>query len=111
MTKSATKFALTKPKAHRVNRSQLRQEQRAMLRLATGNSVVVITGEDEEDDKLVLDKRYFDELVQKVSSLMETLEITTDRKLFGQVMKAAETLDEDVRRGKLHSFREAFGGR
>ena len=39
----------------------------------------------------------------------ETLEITMDAKLYGQILKVAETVDEDTRLGKLHSFEEAFG--
>ena len=38
----------------------------------------------------------------------ETLEITSDRKLFQQIMNAAATLEDDTRLGKLHSFEEAF---
>jgi hypothetical protein len=40
---------------------------------------------------------------------METLEIATDQKVFSQIMRAAKTLEKDTRRGKLHSFEEAFG--
>ena len=100
---------LTKPETHEVNRSELRQKQRATLNLARGNRVVVISANDEEDQKLLLDKKYFDELVQELRSVMETLEIATDQKLFGQIMRAARSLEKDTRRGKLHSFEEAFG--
>jgi PHD/YefM family antitoxin component YafN of YafNO toxin-antitoxin module len=101
--------ALTRPETHEVNRSQLRQKQRATLNLARGNSVVVISANDYEDEKLLLDKKYFDELVQELRSVMETLEIATDQKLFSQIMRAAKSLEKDARRGKLHSFEEAFG--
>jgi hypothetical protein len=43
-----------------------------------------------------------------VRSLAETLEIAADRRLFRQILKAAATLKEDARLGKLHSFEEAF---
>ena len=104
-----TAIALTKPEKHTVNRSELRQKQSATLRLARGNSVVVISANHEEDEKLLVDKRYFDELVQKLRSVVETLEIATDRKLFSQILRAAEHLEDNTRRGKLHSFAEAFG--
>ena len=39
---------------------------------------------------------------------METLEIIKDQKLFGQILKASKTIDDDIRLGKLHSFEEAF---
>ena len=100
---------LTKPETHEVNRSELRQKQRATLNLARGNRVVVISANDEEDEKLLLDKKYFDELVQELRSVMETLEIATDQKLFSQIMRAAKALEKDTRLGKLHSFEEAFG--
>jgi 16S rRNA C1402 (ribose-2'-O) methylase RsmI len=104
-----TARALTKPETREVNRSELRQKQRATLNLARGNTVVVISANDEGDEKLLLDKKYFDKLVQELHSVMETLEIATNQKVFSQIMRAAKTLEKDTRRGKLHSFEEAFG--
>lgn len=101
--------ALTNPKKIRVNRTDLRQNQRETLKRAKGSTVIVISASDQEDEKLLVDKSYFDELVQKLSSLVETLDITTDRKLFPQILRAASTLEDDTRRGRLHSFEEAFG--
>ncbi|MGB2623968.1 MAG: hypothetical protein WA857_11575 [Candidatus Acidiferrum sp.] len=101
--------ALTRPGRHTVGRSELRQKQSATLRLARGRNVVVISAHHEEDEKLLLDKKYFDELIQKLRSVVETLEITSDQKFFKQILSAAENLDENTRRGKLHSFEEAFG--
>jgi uncharacterized protein YicC (UPF0701 family) len=103
-----TVLALTYPKEVRVNRSDLRQKQRETLERAKDTTVVVITATDEEEEKLVLDKKYFDELVLKLRSLAETLEITMDQKLFGQILRAAANLEEETRLGKLHSFEEAF---
>jgi hypothetical protein len=94
----------------RVNRTYLRDHLRATLNKAKGATVVAISANDTEDEKLLLDKSYFDELVKNFKSMMETLEITTDRKLFEQIVRATSTLEEDTRLGKLHSFEEAFGG-
>ena len=102
--------ALTYPHEVRVNRSDLRQKQRETLDKAKDTTVVLITATDEEEEKLVLDKKYFDELFLKLRSLAATLEITMDQKLFGQIMRAATNLEEDTRLGKLHSFEEAFEG-
>lgn len=102
---------LTRPERKTVNRSQLRQKQRATLRMARGNQVVVISANDEEDEKLLLDKKYFDEIVNQLRSVIETLEIINDQKLFKQILNAAESLEHNTRRGKLHSFEEAFGER
>jgi len=48
---------------------------------------------------------------KRMRSLLETLEIMADRKLFSQILRAAETLKSDLRQGKLHNFEEAFGNR
>jgi hypothetical protein len=87
----------------------LRDHLRATLNKAKGSTVVAIAANDREDEKLLLDKNYFDELLTTFKSMMETLEITSDRKLFGQIVRAGSTLEEDTRLGKLHSFEEAFG--
>ncbi len=97
------------PERVRVNRSQLRQNQSKIFRQARGRRIVEVTGWSEEDEKYVVDKRYFDDLVKKLRATVETLEITADPKLFGQILRAAENIDEDARLGRLHSFEEAFG--
>jgi len=102
--------ALTRPEKKIVNRSELRQKQRATLRMARGNQVVVISANDQEDEKLLLDKQYFDEIVKQLRAVVETLEIISDQKLFNQILGVSESLEENTRLGKLHSFEEAFGG-
>ena len=91
-----------------VNRSELRQNQSALLRRAQGSSVLLIKANDESEEKVVLDKKYFDEIRQQLEAVVETLEITMDGKLFKQILAAADTLDEDLRLGKLHSLEDAF---
>lgn len=98
-----------RPHAVRVNRSDLRQKQRETLNQAKQNTVVVISASDPQDEKLLVDKKYFDELVQRMHSLVETLEIMADQKLFAQILSAAPSLREDAKRGKLHSFEQVFG--
>jgi hypothetical protein len=102
-------LTLKRPEPKIVNRSELRQNQSATLRMARGNQVVLISAPHEEDEKLLLDKKYYDELVQKLRAVIETLEIMSDQKLFKQIVGVAQTLEEDTRLGKLHSFEEAFG--
>jgi len=77
--------------------------------MARGNQVVVISATHEEDEKLLMDKKYFDELVQKLRAVIDTLDIMSDQKLFKQIVGVAATLEEDTRLGRLHSFEEAFG--
>jgi len=103
-----TVLALTNPKTVPINRTDLRQRLRETLDRATGCTVVSITANDEEDEKLILDKKYFDEMIKSINSLVETLQITTDRKLFAQILAAAANLEENTRLGKLHPFEEAF---
>lgn len=101
-------LALTEPKKVTVNRSVLRERQRETLNQAKGSTVVVISANEEEDEKFVLDKVYFEAIMKKLRSVVETLEIAMDSQLFGQILKAAKTLDDDIRLGKLHSIDEAF---
>jgi hypothetical protein len=91
-----------------VNRSELRQNQSALLRRARGKRALLIKANDEEDEKVVLDKQYFDQIRRSLGAVVETLEIAMDRKLFNQILAAADTLDEDLRLGKLHSLEDVF---
>lgn len=100
--------ALTQAKRIPVSRSDLRSNQRAILRQVTGSTVVLVRGNDEGDEKIVVDRAYFDEVLKRLKSLRETLEITMDQKLFPRLLAVADKLDENVRLGKLHSIDEAF---
>jgi hypothetical protein len=95
------------PAKVRVNRTEFRQNQRELLDKAKGRTVVVITGEPEEE-KLVLDMKYFDEIMHRLKASIETLEVAMDKRLLANIMAAANTLDDDMRRGKLHSMDEVF---
>jgi hypothetical protein len=45
---------------------------------------------------------------KKLESVIETMEITADPKLFNQILTAEETLEEDLRLGKLHLLEDAI---
>lgn len=100
---------LTQPHKITVNRSDLRQNQSEYLGRARGTSVIKVIGRGAEEDKYVLDKKYFEDLIEQLRSTCETLNVMKDQKLFNQILKASQTIDEDIRLGKLHSFEEAFG--
>jgi len=100
---------LALPEKVKVNRSQLRQSQSKILRQTKGRTIIEVPGWTEDDGKYVVDKRYFDDLLRKLRATVETLEVTADPKLFGQILRAAQTVDQEARGGKLHSFDEAFG--
>ena len=100
--------ALDPAKMHKVNRSDLRQHQSKWLKKAKGQNVLLVKAHDADDEKVVLDRQYFDEICKKLGSLVETLEVVMDRKLFQQILTAANTLEDDLRAGKLHSLEDAF---
>ena len=96
------------PKTITVRRSQLRQDQSSVLRKAVGEHVVVVSATNEDEEKYIVDKRYFEDLLQQLRSARETLEIAADTRLFNNLLQAAGSIDEDLRLGKLHRFEEAF---
>ena len=96
------------PKTTKVDRSELRRDQAAVLRKAAGKNVIVVRGRSEDEEKYIVDKKYFEELLRELRSAIETLAITTDVRMFGNLLKAGETIEDDLRHGKLHSFEEAF---
>ena len=102
-------MTLTKrPKTTKVDRSELRRDQAAVLRKASGKNVIVVRGRSGDEEKYIVDKKYFEELLRELRSAIETLAITTDVRMFGNLLKAGETIEDDLRHGKLHSFEEAF---
>ena len=102
-------MTLTKrPKTMKVDRSELRRDQAAVLRKAAGKNVIVVRGRNEDEEKYIVDKKYFEELLRELRSAIETLAITTDVRMFGNLLKAGETIEDDLRHGQLHSFEEAF---
>ena len=107
--KPSTSGQLIQPEKIRVKRTELRQNQSEILGKVRGATVVVVAGAGKTaEEKCILSKRYFDELVANVESLAETMEIMADRRLFDQIMSASETVERDLKQGKLHSFEEAF---
>jgi hypothetical protein len=99
--------AITKlPRAIEIGRSQLRQDQSSVLRRASGDQVIVVRATSEDEEKYIVDKGFFEDLLKQLRSAIETLEITADTKLFSGLLAEAETIDEDLRLGKLRSFEE-----
>ena len=104
-----TMAAATKlPKTIEVKRSQLRQDQSSVLKKAIGERIVVVSATSEDAEKYIVDRRYFEEIVKQWRSAVETLEIAADTRLFNNLLRIADTIDKDLREGKLHSFDEAF---
>src|SRR6266852_3649482 len=91
--------SLAHPETVEVNRSQLRQNQSRVFREARGSKVVAVKGRHPEDEKYVVDKKYFDELLRRLRAAIETLELTAYALLFHEIMKDGKTVDEDLRSG------------
>ncbi len=101
--------SLLQPQKIAVGRTELRNQQNKILGKAKGRRVVVVSGSSNKDEeKYVLGKTYFEDLLTQMESLSETVEIIADRRLFNQIMSAADTLDEDLRLGRLAGIDEAF---
>jgi hypothetical protein len=101
--------SLLQPRKIAVRRTELRNQQSKVLGKAKGRRVVVVSGSSNEDEeKYVLGKTYFEDLLTQMESLSETVEIIADRRLFNQIMSATDTLDEDLRLGRLAGVEEAF---
>jgi hypothetical protein len=101
--------SLLQPRKIAVRRTELRNQQSKVLGKAKGRRVVVVSGSSNEDEeKYVLGKTYFEDLLTQMESLSETVEIIADRRLFNQIMNATDTLDEDLRLGRLAGVEEAF---
>ena len=111
MVMSELARTLTPPRRVSVNRSELRSKQREVLKKAKGSTVVVVSASDEGEEKVVLDRQYFDQVFRGLRALRETLEIAMDERLFARLQALARTLDEDVQLGRirLRSLEEALG--
>lgn len=99
---------LLQPQTRKVNRSRLRQNQSGILKMARGRTVVVVSSRKKGAEKFILDKAYFEQLLFGLKAAMETLEITLEPDLFRRLLRAGETLETDLRSGKLQSLEEAF---
>jgi stalled ribosome rescue protein Dom34 len=100
--------ALTLPRQVSVNRTKFREQMREVLKQAKNNTVVVVAANDEDEEKVVVDKTYFDDVIRKMRALRETFEIAMDEQLFGQLLSAAKTLDNDLLLNRLRTMDEAF---
>ena len=92
-----------------VNRSELRAAQSSILDKAEGTHIVVVKApRTSGGEKYIVDSAYFNTIFDRLHSALETLEIMMDRRLFDNITKSMDTLDEDMRLGRLHSFDDAF---
>ena len=92
----------------KVSATTLRGGLKSYMKHAKGGKVVLIENRRQES-KYLVGKEWLDALMRERESILATLEILADRELTSRLLKLAETVDEDVRAGRLHTMDEVFG--
>lgn len=77
----------------------------------TKGSAVTLVENRRLEAKYFVDKEWLDSLVRELVSVKATFEILTDRELTSHLIRLAETIDDDVRSGRLHlnTMADVFG--
>jgi PHD/YefM family antitoxin component YafN of YafNO toxin-antitoxin module len=91
----------------KVSATSLRGRLKTYMKQARGGKVVLIENR-RQDSKYLVDKEWLDSVMRERESILATLEILADRDLTNRLLKLAETLDKDVRAGRLHTMDEVF---
>ncbi len=92
----------------RVSATEFRDHVKDYLKKAKGDNVVLVENRRREP-KYIVDKEWFDDVMQSVKSTMATLEILADRELTERLLNVSTTVDADLRAGRLHTMEEVFG--
>jgi len=92
----------------KVSATSLRGRLKTYMKAAKGGKVVLIENRRQES-KYLVDKEWLDTVMRERESILATLEVLADRELTSRLLKLAETIDEDVSGGRLHTMEEVFG--
>ncbi len=92
----------------KVSATDFRDHLRDHLRVVKDDRVVLVENRRQEA-KYVVDKDWLDKFIRERQSILATLEVLADRDLTARLLKTAETIDEDVRAGRLRTMEEVFG--
>jgi len=92
----------------KVSVTTLRGRLKGYMKQAKGRNVVLINNRRQES-KYLVDKDWLDTVMRERESILATLQVLADRELTNRLLKLAETVDEDVRAGRLHTMEEVFG--
>jgi hypothetical protein len=92
----------------KVSATNLRGRLKSYMKAAKGGKVVLIENRRQES-KYLVDKEWLDTVMRERESILATLEILADRELTNRLLKLAESIDEDVSAGRLHTMEEVFG--
>ena len=92
----------------KVSVTTLRGRLKTHMKEAKGGQIILIENRRQES-KYLVDKGWLDSLIRERESILATLEILANRELTNRLLKLAETVDEDIRTGSLHTMEEVFG--
>lgn len=84
-----------------ISTQDLRKNLRVALRQVRGNTVMVITIRGKSSGKLLVDKHYFEGLLNKLKSSLESIEIVKDR----DFMNRLRIEDADLNNNGLSSLK------
>src|SRR5712691_8411161 len=92
----------------KVSATRFRTSFKACAEKARGQHVILIENR-RQGPKYLVDKAWLDEFVRQREVIQATLEVLADRELTDRLLGLAQTVDKDVRAGRLHSMEELFG--
>jgi len=92
----------------KVSATSLRGRLKTYMKAAKGGKVVLIENRRQES-KYLVDKEWLDTVMREREAILATLEVLADRELTSRLLKIAESIDEDVSAGRLHTMEEVFG--
>jgi hypothetical protein len=94
-------MASTAMTIRKVSATNFRDRLNDCTRKTKGSAVTLVENRRQEA-RYFVDKEWFDAQIREHESIKATFEILADRHLTAQLLKLAETIDDDVRTGKIH---------
>lgn len=92
----------------KITATDLRDKLKNYLQQAKANKVVLVENR-RQSTKYLVDKEFFDSLLQEREAILATLEILADRDLTDRLLNLSKTIDEDVAAGRLLTTADVFG--
>ncbi len=91
----------------KVTATEFREKLKDYLQEAHANTVLLVENRRQRP-KYLVDKDFLDSLVNERESILATLEILADRELTDRLLKLSNTIDSDVRAGRLLKTADVF---
>lgn len=101
----ATRQAIVRTK---LSTTRLRGNLSKSLKAASGANLVLVENRRQKP-KYLVDKQWLDALLRERESLLATLEVLADRELADRLMSTAQTVDADLKAGRLRTMQDVFG--